>query len=220
LPIEAANMQIHQNEVTRMGRQLRMLVLVASVAACSASDREARPEGDLPVSHATRAAVVALGSQAAEKLAATLVSRLQAEVTERGPAGAVGFCSIEGLPLTANVSRETGFAIKRTSSRVRNPANTPDSLERVALDEFEAAAGSGDALPEDLVQRTPDGDYRYYRPLRVQPFCLQCHGRQTELGEGVAGVLAEQYPDDEATGYRTGDFRGLIRVSVPSSALE
>jgi hypothetical protein len=28
--------------------------------------------------------------------------------------------------------------------------------------------------------------------------------------------LAERYPDDEALGYAEGDFRGLIRVSVPA----
>lgn len=54
----------------------------------------------------------------------------------------------------------------------------------------------------------------------MQPFCVQCHGASDELAEGVADVLSEHYPEDEATGYSAGDFRGLIRVTVPDSAVD
>jgi hypothetical protein len=34
------------------------------------------------------------------------------------------------------------------------------------------------------------------------------------LTQEVSAQLAALYPDDKATGYKEGDFRGLIRVSV------
>lgn len=204
-----------------------VVLAAAAVAACSpdrpdeaeepAAEAVPAPEAAVPVD--VRDSVTALGSEVARELASTLMARLQAVLAADGPAGAVAFCSTEGLPLTAEVSRTTGFDVKRTSSRVRNPSNAPDSLERAALARFEADLAA-DSVPARFVQRTPDGDYRYYQPLRIQPLCVQCHGPTGELAEGVEEVLAERYPDDAATGYEVGDFRGLIRVTIPGSAIE
>jgi len=196
------------------------LRLVSTVLATIAVGCLPADQAETTVPPATEEAVVRLGEEAAGQLVTTLGSRLQRAIGERGAAGALEFCSVEGLPLTAEVSRATGFEIKRTSSRLRNPTNAPDSLERAALDRFEAAAAAGDSLPEHVVQRTPAGDFRYYRPLRVQSLCLQCHGHSADLAEGVDIALAERYPQDEATGYEVGNLRGLIRVTVPRSALE
>lgn len=193
---------------------LAVAVSTGVVAGCSGADRPGA-DADAMISPAAEAAVVRLGGEAATELITSLGGRLQQAIAERGAAGALEFCSVEGLPLTAQVSRATGFEIKRTSSRLRNPANAPDSLERAALDRFEAAAGARDSLPAQFVQRTPEGDFRYYRPLRVQPLCLQCHGRPDDLAAGVEEALAERYPNDEATGYGAGDLRGLVRVTVP-----
>jgi hypothetical protein len=198
-----------------------ILLSVAALACAPAGEDVPADAADAPIPPATEAVVVALGSEAAQELASSLIGRLQAVLAEEGAAGAVAFCSAEGLPLTAEASREAGFDIKRTSSRIRNPANAPDLLERAALDHFEATQASGDSLPARFVQRLPGGEgYRYYQPLRVQPFCVQCHGPADEQAEGVPDVLAEHYPDDEASGYSAGEFRGLIRVAIPTSAVD
>ncbi|MFW6085067.1 MAG: Tll0287-like domain-containing protein [Gemmatimonadota bacterium] len=197
-----------------------VLALLIGCAPSEEDDGGARTAENGLIPTETRQAVVDLGSEAAGELGAKLIGRLQSKLAEEGPAEAVEFCSVEGLPLTAEVSREIGFEVKRTSSRIRNPANAPDSLERAALDHFEEAAAAGDSLPSAFVQRTAAEDYRHYQPLRVQPFCVQCHGSRDDLGEGVAEILEERYPDDAATGYSAGDFRGLIRVTVPASAVE
>lgn len=194
-----------------------------ALAACGPVEERAGADApgdvgaELPV-EAAEAAVVALGGEAATELASTLVARLQAAIEEEGAAGALGFCSEEGLPLTAAVAAQTGFEIRRTSLRVRNPANAPDSLERRVLDVFHERVDAGEA-PSELVQRQANGDYRYYRPLVVQPFCVECHGATSDLAEGVPEAIAERYPEDRATGYVAGDLRGLIRVTVPAAAV-
>lgn len=207
--------------------RLAVPVLAVLVAACSPdrvdrpSARNAGTESGLEVSVPTevRDSVVAIGAETARELATTLFGRLQDVLAAEGPVGAVAFCSVEGLPLTTEVSRRTGFEVKRTSFRVRNPANAPDSLERAVLTRFEAESATGDSLSSRFVQRTPAGDFRYYQPLRIQPLCMQCHGPADELADGVAEVLAERYPGDAATGYEVGDFRGMIRVTVPAAAV-
>ena len=40
--------------------------------------------------------------------------------------------------------------------------------------------------------------------------CLTCHG--SDIDANIAEALAERYPADEATGFATGDLRGVFRV--------
>ena len=45
--------------------------------------------------------------------------------------------------------------------------------------------------------------------------CLACHGPAEALDEEVRVALAELYPEDRATGFRSGDLRGWFWVEVP-----
>lgn len=47
----------------------------------------------------------------------------------------------------------------------------------------------------------------------LQPMCLTCHG--ADLAPDVQAAIAERYPDDRATGYRTGELRGVIWAELP-----
>ena len=51
--------------------------------------------------------------------------------------------------------------------------------------------------------------------IHVQPQCLGCHGSGDQIASNVKTMLNERYPEDEALGYKPGDFRGAIRVSFP-----
>lgn len=138
-----------------------------------------------------------------------------------GPAGAIGFCSTQALALTAQaVASMEGVDIKRTTTRLRNPANAPDSLEAEALAWFESQLASTGTLPKEWLQVEGQEAIRYYRPLVVNELCVNCHGAVEALSPEVAAALAERYPQDRATGYAPGDFRGLIRVRVARPALE
>lgn len=169
---------------------------------------------------ATRRSVAAAGDTAATALVRTLGGRLQEHMARGGPEQAIAFCSAEAQALTDSVSEALGpgWAVKRTTRRTRNPVNAPDSLEAEALAFFHDAA-AGAETPDHYVQATPSGDYRYYEPLQVGPVCLQCHGPASELDPGVRRVLESRYPDDRATGYGAGDLRGVIRVTVPRTAI-
>ncbi|MBW2376809.1 MAG: DUF3365 domain-containing protein [Deltaproteobacteria bacterium] len=47
----------------------------------------------------------------------------------------------------------------------------------------------------------------------MQPLCVTCHG--AELPPDLRARLAELYPEDQATGYAAGDFRGVFWVELP-----
>jgi len=201
---------------------LRIFSTIVLIAACGGEEQ--RPEGGVrsePVvrasGDASEAEAVAIGDSAAVALSRALVSRVQAALAEGGPAYAIEFCSERALPITAAVqdSLAGGLELKRTSLRIRNPANAPDSLERAALTYFQSELEAGRPMPPYHLQQTESG-WRYYKPIVVADFCTACHGPRESLDPAVRRVLAERYPSDQATGYSPGDFRGVIRVSVPA----
>ena len=171
------------------------------------------------LSAADSAATVQRAEPLASALAQGLAQRLQARLASDGAAGAVDFCSIAAMALTDSLAAEIDDAatMKRTSTRIRNPANAPDALEARALAWFDSVRAATGELPSHHVQATDD-EVRYYRPLVTAPFCTQCHGPLEELDPAVRAILAERYPADRAVGYRAGDLRGVLRVSMPHTA--
>jgi hypothetical protein len=53
----------------------------------------------------------------------------------------------------------------------------------------------------------------------MESMCLICHGDKQTMAPSAAKILAERYPDDQARGYKEGDFRGLIRIKFYESSL-
>jgi len=201
------------------GRKSPFLGLVAVVcvqftAACGERLPEVTPEES--------EVVLQVAKPAAAELLRTLVARLTAALEEGGPVQAAEFCSTEAIPLTRMVESglQGGLSLKRTSFRNRNPANAPDEAEAAALLYFEEAIQKDEAAPSGYVQRVSEDELRYYQPLFVGDVCLQCHGDREALDPALLRVLEERYPEDLATGYETGDFRGVVRVSVPASTVD
>lgn len=85
------------------------------------------------------------------------------------------------------------FSFHITSLEPINPQNSPDAFEAEALREFQTSK-SKEAFK--LEHRGNETVFRYILPLHVKESCLQCHGRQ---------------------GYKVGDIRGGISVSLPAS---
>ena len=166
------------------------------------------------------AAVAAVARPVASALASTLQQNLVEAMQANGPVGAMAFCNVEALPLTQQVSEEQGMVVKRTSWRLRNPANAPDELEGAALAHFAEAAAAGGGVPADWVQADPAGGFRYYKALPTGAPCVQCHGAPEQLAEGIPEALAGLYPMDQAVNFAAGKLRGLLRVAVPAEAVE
>lgn len=200
--------------------RLALLLAVLVLGGCGRGGDD--PEANDPdaVDDETRARVAAVAGPAAGTLARTLSGELLAAMEEGGPVHAIEFCARDAMELTGTVAGQlgAGWEVKRTARRTRNPANAPDALEARALERFHDAEADGGL--DELVQHAGDDEYRYYRPLRIAPLCLQCHGDAAAMDPDVRAIIAERYPEDAATGYGEGELRGLIRVTVPAAALE
>ena len=99
----------------------------------------------------------------------------------------------------AMVTRELSeYAVKAgygwfrvTSLKPVNPANTPDSFEKMSLEQFET-----NNLNElvQITRQNGEKNLRYIAPLKVKATCLPCHSRH---------------------GYQVGDIRGALSISIP-----
>lgn len=213
----------------RPGGVAALLVFLAcGIVGCDAeppSGEEAPDRAGDPTPASTPAtpeeseAVARKARPVATALMTTLSGRLQEAMAERGTAGALEFCNVEALPLTRRVAEEQGMEVTRTSLRLRNPANAADAVDAEALTWFQERIAAGGELPPRHVRKVAGDGYRYYQPLVTGEACLQCHGPRASLAADVLRALEERYPEDEAVGYAEGDWRGLLRVSVPDAGV-
>ena len=190
-------------------------LILIGVWGCEQEDKDLSPEMEL--------SVVEIGSASASALLKHLKSHLMEALEGNEPGAALEFCTIEAMSLTKEVEKDLpdGVKIKRTSLKFRNHENAPDSIDHDVLEMFARAVEENGELPEHSVQYVEsDREYRYYQPLLIGKLCLNCHGHQDQMDWEVIASLKENYPQDMATGYQVGDFRGLVRVSIPESLVE
>lgn len=161
------------------------------------------------------------GRKEVGELKMRLKGQLQEAMEAGGPLAAISLCKVSASDLTAaNKDTGSGITLRRTSSRVRNPGNAPDATDRKVLEIFQTAKDSGSEFPAEHLEWLPNpkgtGEAAvYYQPLLIQPLCLNCHGEKEQMKPAVVELLGQLYPEDQATGYQAGNFRGLVRVDIP-----
>lgn len=162
------------------------------------------------------ASVIKTGKEVSSALLQTLGKNLQQHMKDEGPVGAAEFCSTKAYALTADVDKQFGqdVQVKRISLKERNPANQAEGKEKAILQALENLQKSGVVLPEYLVERVNKETYKYYKPLMInKQVCLKCHGNISE-NQKLSQFLEKTYPHDKATGYKFGDLRGAIVVTI------
>ncbi len=149
--------------------------------------------------------------QAIARFGAEMMAALTHAINENGAAEALNVCNVVAPDIAVAHARD-GWFLSRLATKVRNPNNKADRDEEIILERFAAdttlsfIAQWGD--PENKEE------FHYYKPIRMKEICLNCHGDNSKLGEGVAQKLGELYPSDEATGFQLGDLRGMFAVEV------
>ena len=183
-------------------RNVYLSVIAAMLLAIPAASDAARMNPKQPV------AAKAIG-QLSEEMRKKLTDSMQ----KNGPAGAIDVCAKDAPAISARIENELGVTIKRTSLKLRNPRNAPDAAEKQVLGVLAATHSAGERLPQGVTAFPNDGR-RFYKTITVEQTCLKCHGDSTTMSEAVRKELATTYPDDNAVGYKEGDFRGIISVTV------
>lgn len=173
------------------------LMLILTIAACGAREDALDEE-------------IARADEAMLALQTRLIEALTTELERSGPTGAIRVCRDAAPSITADVSSEGGVTVARTSHRLRNPNNTPpdwanEIVEQSAGMKFEEASQHVIDLGDDV---------GVLRPIGTLGMCTTCHGDEAEMDPELLELIAESYPDDEATGFEVGDLRGWMWAEV------
>lgn len=200
-----------------MRRWISIALLTASAVVSGAGcARERSAIADQPP--VADSATVARAQAAANTLGPDLAAMLQGAIREGGPVSAVAVCADSAQARTARHAVD-GIAIRRVGTRVRNPANAPDTLEARVLAYLAEQKAAG-TMPSEVIEVARTGldgawELRYVRPIALQEFCTTCHGAEENIPPAVRTIIAERYPNDAAVGYAAGDLRGAITVRIP-----
>jgi len=145
-----------------------------------------------------------------------LKSILIEQIQTNGVLQAMSVCSDTAQVLTNNFGVKRGVYIRRVSLRNRNANNFPDDFEKRILNRFELLHQNNELNGEtEYAEIVTEGDYnylRYLKPIIIQAECLNCHGNQTEMMPDVRNLIVQNYPDDKAIGYKSGDLRGAVSI--------
>lgn len=151
--------------------------------------------------HATRWAGDSLTATADTLLRRTLARAL----ATGGVAGAMSLCRPETYPAVDSLARVLHATARRVSTRPRDPAHRAILL----------AAEIQTDTTRTLHRESPEVFF-YQRPIVLNnALCLRCHGT---VGRDIApadyALIRQQYPQDQATGYRLGQQMGAWQVSL------
>ncbi len=171
-------------------------LLLATAFLATAAGAEPAPAPEPP-----KAGVDAIGA-----FQQALGSTLKAALAD-GPFEAIDACRVEA-PRIAAERAAAGIAVGRTSLKLRNPANAPEPWMQPLLEAYQRGELDG---PQAVA--LGERGTGVVKPIRVQPLCTTCHG--ATIAPDLRDHLRERYPDDRATGYGVGDFRGLFWAVVP-----
>ena len=156
------------------------------------------------------------GRQQIKAFAQSLKGELSTSMKADGPVAALSVCNV-AAPRIAQERSSDQWTVKRTSLKLRNPSNQPDSWEQKVLAYFEREKLKGTNIKKleyhETVQQEGISTFRYMKAIPTGALCLNCHG--ATVAAGVEEKLKTLYPDDQARGYQVGDIRGAFSLSKP-----
>lgn len=126
--------------------------------------------------------------------------------------------AVVGSQVANDFNLMTGHNLKQTSLKIRNPHNAPDEWEKKVLrilETSEYSKGFGETLETD-----GNKVYRYMKPIYVERACLECHGERVKIRPEIRQFLEKRYLNDQAFGYKEGDFRGGISITISLEDLD
>ena len=112
----------------------------------------------------------------ATDLKMSLMKNLSEKIAKDGPVEAVPFCHANVKPIAKGAAKDriSKFEFGRTSHKIRNVSNAPQSWAVEYLKEFELKK-KGDVKKTSIIHRLDDGKRVYLEPLYVEAKCLLCH---------------------------------------------
>lgn len=157
--------------------------------------------------------------QVIKEFSGRLKAELKSAMMSGGPSKAIKVCKNSAPQIAQQLSQKYGWKISRTSLKTRNPKNSPDAWEVSILEKFEIRKNAGEEV-QQLVYYSEtinagNKAFRYIQAIPTAKICLTCHGEH--IAPQIKTQLKEEYPHDQASGFKLGDIRGAYSISQPVS---
>lgn len=157
--------------------------------------------------------VISQGNELATRAQSTLLANVSKAMQEGGPVHTIQFCNTAAMSILDSVAGDSSISLGRISDRYRNPLDAPTTAnDKTAI---EALKNTTPTSTTSIVLGEKDGSVTYYKPIFIgMPTCLKCHGDpESDLSNDTRDILASLYPQDRATGYKMGEFRGAWKIN-------
>jgi hypothetical protein len=140
----------------------------------------------------------------------TLRKTLIKAISTKGLSGTLMLCNVQAKPITGMYTSE-GITVGRVTDKNRNPENTLSAFDQAVWEKYRDQVAKKDSLKSVLISR--NNEFHYYKPIFIQPMCLNCHGTPgKEISKELLTVIDSLYPADRAKGYKAGDLRGMWHI--------
>lgn len=160
------------------------------------------PAADRPYIERARAALLPLKKMLKKELSAAMV--------KGGPLAAIEVCRSRAAAITQQIdAANPSLQLGRTSDRLRSAKNKAADWLEPMLAHYQGSTRSAGSYQ---LSHLSDGKVGYAEPIYAGGVCLKCHG--AKVAPPVAEALKKHYPEDKATGYAAGQFRGLFWVKL------
>lgn len=189
-----------------------LIVLLNLVSACSEQKYKEATEKE-------KIFYDSLGNLMVKKTGGHLISNLSQAISEGGFINAIDYCQINANSLTKEYWQDN-IKITRKALKYRNPKNkSNDAVIKNVMKVYHQATKQGKEIKPVLDFRE-DSVY-YYSPIKTVEFCSNCHGQPAkDINEDVYMKIFNQYPQDKAVDFKTGDFRGMWLVTMPRNLVQ
>lgn len=190
------------------------LVVALIMVNCSrSSDKKNAQDQEMTVLHDS--VYISAGNHTVARTFDTLRNSLLKAIHEKGFPGAITFCNEKAYAMTNTYA--DSITVRRTAVRYRNPENRPDSLESSVLKEMAEQMKTAATPGIKLVRNTSTGEIHFFKPIMLQPLCLNCHGApEKQIQNTTLARIQELYPDDGAVNFKEGDLRGVWHIVFKS----
>lgn len=176
--------------------------------------------GTIVLTDSLKSILVQRGDNIAKHAQAAFQVALKGAIQSGGMGYAIGFCNIEALPITDSVSELKQANIKRLAKKNRNPLNATNEAESEIYKAYILEWLNGQVLQARIIPNE-EGHPVYYRPIGIQPLCLNCHGVPgQEIPPDLAEKIVELYPEDRAIDFKNGELRGMWAIEFPEYTVQ
>lgn len=164
--------------------------------------------------------VIEEGNMIASETQQLLGKTLKTTIQQRGIPAALDYCNLNAYPLVDSIEQKYGVTIKRASLATRNPQDSPDQEEKKIIETYQKDLQAG-KTPEVKVN-IHSKEILFAKPILLNDaVCLNCHGQVgAEITKENYEVIQALYPDDQATGHKLGDLRGIWSIRFNREDLE